>query len=87
MSGELTGLRVKPLEWKETSWQNGIAIRWTGHGAITALIRRNLGEEHFSYDSRHFTTLERAQSAAQADYEARIRYAIEPALSAQEDQL
>lgn len=68
---------VVPLKWDETSWQNNTAIRWTGHGAVNALIRRDLGDTWFSYDGRHFATLDEAKAAAQADYTQRIRSALE----------
>ncbi|WP_376704728.1 hypothetical protein RQ479_08265 [Mesorhizobium sp. ISC25] len=75
---------VKGLEWKESPYRNTSFVAPTGFGENyvayqTDEVWRCVGSDH--------ATLQAAQAAAQADYEARIRSALAPATRAVPDTL
>lgn len=81
-------VRVKPLEWEVTDWSAGSGVNGEDDIAWEAQTCLNswgygiewLGGDKFEYDGARtaFKSLPEAKAAAQADYDARIRAALEP---------
>lgn len=91
LPAQAPAVKVKPLVWEVTDWSSGDGVKGEndcGWAAGTTLNSWGYsidwlgGEFEVDLDgkakSRH-PTLEAAKAAAQADYEARILAAIEPA--------
>ena len=86
--GKVAGVRVKPLEWQDFEGMGAKASAFYHANYMITLWRgRSEFEVALSYPGyqtgfdreRFHATLEAAKAAAQADYEARILAALEPA--------
>ena len=82
-------VRVKPLEWRESETTTGY---WEGEGDLcgtyVAYDYPNAGPLWFNRrkEGRHYCeSVDAAKAAAQADYEARIMAALEPASAVTDD--
>ena len=85
------GVRVKPLVWECTDWSSGDGVRgendceWTAEvWPLNSYIISWFGGDKFEINTPTDTTLkatslEAAKAAAQADYDARVMAALEPA--------
>ncbi|MER8983929.1 hypothetical protein [Mesorhizobium sp. M0843] len=74
---EAVGVKIKPLEWNEDGWLDGRAVKWLAVSFGYSWIIRN--DDHaFLCCGCRYASLDRAKAAAQADFETRIRSAIQP---------
>ncbi|MES0134482.1 hypothetical protein NKJ88_05895 [Mesorhizobium sp. M0016] len=74
---EVVGVKIKPLEWNEDGWLDGRAVKWLAVSFGYSWIIRN--DDHaFLCCGCRYASLDRAKAAAQADFETRIRSAIQP---------
>lgn len=81
-------VKVKPLVWSDYSsqgWRRGLVVGYGAYGGRETEIKRNpngwsYGGKHWDYKEHGSclnAALEAAKAAAQADYERRIREALE----------
>lgn len=75
------GVGVKPLVWTETTSGTSRFPAWKSDAG---LLVDSLNSGQFTYRGQGYPTLDAAKAAAQADYEARILAALEPAPTAAE---
>lgn len=80
----MSEVQIKPLNWRKSGNQHG--HYWQGQGVMGSLeyvcdVGPDGERDGFYSRLGHFDTLEQAQAAAQADYEARIRSALLPDVS------
>ncbi|MER9697615.1 hypothetical protein [Mesorhizobium sp. M0146] len=74
---EVVGVKVKPLEWNEDCWLDGRAVKWLAVSFGYSWIIRN--DDHaFLCCGCRYASLDRAKAAAQADFETRVRSALQP---------
>lgn len=87
---EMGGVRVVPLKWDEdprAGWKRGRIVGLSPRDETEATIFRveggwqYMGDVYLAAHDSLGAALDRAKAAAQADYEARILAAIEPASS------
>lgn len=76
------GLRIKDLEWEDSSARHRIVLSATSSAGVYHITQRYFPEEMFTLekanrDAVNLPTLAAAKAAAQADYEARILAALE----------
>jgi hypothetical protein len=70
------GVTVKPLVWTKTSSGTSRFPAWSSDNGM---VVESLNMGGFCWGGQSFDTLDAAKAAAQADYEARILAALEPA--------
>ena len=75
--------RVKPLEWEDWSARHRTNLTAITQFGRYGIMQLHFPEMHYKIEPPHgkpfsASTLEAAEAAAQADYEARILAALEP---------